>query len=740
MEKILLSVLNMSLTASYLIVFIMFLRLPLKRAPKVISYLLWGFVAFRLICPFAFESTFSFMPANITSVSHDFVSQQNLQINNGSIGNPAVTRIFFSSSVDASVNSVPLYIQIGSYIWILGIIAMVIYSIVSFLTIKRHLQSAEYIECNIYETTNLRTPFVLGVFRPRIYIPAGLMKEEKRYIICHEETHIHRFDHIIKPFAFLVLSIHWFNPLVWIAFVLMSNDMELSCDEKVIKVMGEDIKKAYSASLLSFALGKRILNGSPLAFGEGHIKARIKNILDYKTPALWVIVVTIVCFVVLGIGLLSDPKQEVSVLDEQIIPEELQFVRTDSITPTGSQKNEIGGGTQGLSSTEDSTSHEIIHFLNEEIRVIVSLSGDDAQLAEDVIMNYMIKSAAWPGIDLQTLDECYLLRVTYSDGTITDYYAYLLNGNAVMQMGMNGRYSRIDNDLYENLVKLVQNSTETDESLVRPINITENAERSNLDVYITNAVYTANTMHYNNGDLASEAHTVLKIVENDNMVTVYVMVLYLEFKYSDNGFSESGGSHMPVAITFEKNDFGGYTLREYWMPQDGSQYTSSIKQKFPSDIYNDALDTQKYIITHIQSCYERAIEYYKCDVVEEIGGLIETIASSPAHMSNPQAYIQEHKTEYRKLIYYGNHTLRYCFALFEQGGQTGLEGQIMASACRDILGKAEDIVPLANTGQDWYEAFRESAIDLKQQYGDAYLKKNQPGCWLLMQMLDITVN
>jgi hypothetical protein len=176
------------------------------------------------------------------------------------------------------------------------------------LRLKRQLISAKFIEKNIFEAKNLKTPFVLGLIRPKIYLPVGLNVEERSYILLHEQTHIHRKDHIFKALAFLILAIHWFNPLVWIAFMLMSLDMELSCDERVLKEIDEEIKKPYANSLLSLAAGRHILNGSPLAFGEGNIKGRIKNVLNYKKPRFWVIAVSIIIVTAVGIGLMVNPK------------------------------------------------------------------------------------------------------------------------------------------------------------------------------------------------------------------------------------------------------------------------------------------------------------------------------------------------------------------------------------------------------------------------------------------------
>jgi beta-lactamase regulating signal transducer with metallopeptidase domain len=278
MSELFLTVLNMSLTASYVIIFVIFIRLLLKRAPKVISYALWGIVAFRLIIPFSFESMFSLMPRNTSTVliPHDIIYQQSPQINSGiEVIDLFVSQSFPVQIVGASANPLQVYVVIGAYIWAIGITALLVYSFVSILFLKRQLKSAQLIENNIFEAKNLKTPFVLGLIRPKIYLPDELNATERSYILLHEQTHIYRNDHIIKVFAFLILSIHWFNPLVWIAFMLMSKDMELSCDERVLKQMNnEDIKKPYANSLLSLATGKHILNGSPLAFGEGSVKGR----------------------------------------------------------------------------------------------------------------------------------------------------------------------------------------------------------------------------------------------------------------------------------------------------------------------------------------------------------------------------------------------------------------------------------------------------------------------------------
>jgi len=426
MSELFLTVLNMSLTASYVIIFVMLIRLLLKRAPKFISYALWGVVAFRLIIPFSFESIFSLMPTNTNTVPipHDIIYQKSPQINSGiEVVDSFVSQSLPIPTVGASVNPLQIYVEIGLYIWILGIIALLVYSLASILILKRQLKSAELIEKNIYEAKNLKTPFVLGLISPTIYLPVGLSVEEKDYILLHEQTHIHRKDHIIKILAFLILSIHWFNPLVWIAFMLMNTDMELSCDERVLKEINKDVKRFYANSLLSLATERHILNGSPLAFGEGNVSGRIKNVLNYKKPSFWVILLAIIIIVVISIGLLTNPKKQETILH-----------------------------------AENTTSYEIVHLAYGDAQYLISpLSGDSAKLVEKIIMDSLIKSSIYKGTDIREIEDCYLLRATYNDDTVIDNYTFIYNGRTVLQRGENGYYTFINEELYEKLVESFNN-------------------------------------------------------------------------------------------------------------------------------------------------------------------------------------------------------------------------------------------------------------------------------------------
>lgn len=314
---------NMSLTASVAIVLVILLRLLLKKAPKVISYALWGVVLFRLLCPMSIGSNFSvynlfdapaqesgtissvieYVPSNIVHTEYPSVALPVPGISD--VINEALPQ--GQEQLVADPLEAPM--SITTYIWMIGVLVMVIYSIVSYIRLRRKLSVVVPLRDNIFIADDIKSPFVVGLFRPKIYLPCNLGDKEQEYIILHEQHHIKRLDHVMKALAFLALAIHWFNPLVWVAFILASKDMEMSCDEAVIRKIGGDVRADYSASLLTLATGRRIIAGTPLAFGEGDTKGRINNLSKWKKPAVWVVLVAVVACVVLAVCLLTNPSQ-----------------------------------------------------------------------------------------------------------------------------------------------------------------------------------------------------------------------------------------------------------------------------------------------------------------------------------------------------------------------------------------------------------------------------------------------
>ncbi|QEH67190.1 M56 family metallopeptidase [Cellulosilyticum sp. WCF-2] len=308
LERLFLEILNMSFTASFVICFVMITRLLLKRVPKIFTYVIWSIVLFRLICPFSIESIMSLMPANTKPISQEILYTQTPTIHTG-LNNmdQLVNNALPVATIEASVNPMQIWTFIGLIVWGVGVVILLAYGIFSLIKLKRKLETSRHEENNIYITAQLEVPFVLGIVHPKIYLPEGLSPDEKHYILLHEQIHIKRYDHIIRLISFIVVCIHWFNPLVWVAFFMAGKDMEMSCDEAVIKSLGNDVKKAYSSSLLSFAVGKRHTGLIPLAFGEGSTKSRVKNVLSYKKPSFWVVSIILIGIFLLSVGLLTNP-------------------------------------------------------------------------------------------------------------------------------------------------------------------------------------------------------------------------------------------------------------------------------------------------------------------------------------------------------------------------------------------------------------------------------------------------
>lgn len=311
LDKLFIELLNMSYVASIVILFVIMARVLLRKAPKRYSYILWGIPLFRLLCPFSFESAISLIPTKTKPIPTNIVYSNIPRIDTGvTVINNTINPLLGASAPDVgeSINPLQVWIFISEMIWVLGLILLILYSIISFIKVKRKLVGAIKLKDNIYLADYIISPFVIGIINPKIYLPSTLDSKEQEYIILHEQTHIIRGDHIMKLIGFLALCLHWFNPMVWIAFFISGKDMEMSCDESVMKNTSEDIRKEYSTSLLRLATGKRVVAGTPLAFGEGDTKKRIKNIISYKKPVVGIIIMVVILVVALSIGLLSNPS------------------------------------------------------------------------------------------------------------------------------------------------------------------------------------------------------------------------------------------------------------------------------------------------------------------------------------------------------------------------------------------------------------------------------------------------
>lgn len=355
MNELFLKIINMSISASWLVLAVLILRFVLKKAPKWINVLLWGIVAIRLICPFSFESTLSLIPSAET-IPLNIGMDTTPTINSGiSAINNAVNPIISQSNTPmagASVNLLQITIGIYEYIWIFGMIALALYTAISYWRLRRKVDTAVRYKDNIFQSENVSFPFVLGIIKPRIYLPFKMNGQYLEYVVAHEQAHICRKDHLWKPLGFLLLMIHWFNPLMWLAYVLLCRDIELACDEKVIKELGNEQRGDYTQALVACSVNRRMIAACPLAFGEVSVKERVKSVMNYKKPAFWVIIISVIVCVGVAVCFLTNPKQDSYTL-RIVVPAGSQekFVYTDEEVSTIRNSIKIWSG-DGLGDTE----------------------------------------------------------------------------------------------------------------------------------------------------------------------------------------------------------------------------------------------------------------------------------------------------------------------------------------------------------------------------------------------------
>ena len=355
MNELFLKIINMSISASWLVLVVLILRFVLKKAPKWVNILLWGIVAIRLICPFSFESALSLIPSAET-FPEKVISGPSFDVQTGIT--PVDNRINdylgdrYFEGVTVPANNGNNIMTILTIVWTIGILLLVAYTVISYWRLRRKVDTAVRYKDNIFQSENVKSPFVLGIIKPRIYLPFNMNGQDLEHVVAHEQAHIHRKDHWWKPLGFLLLTIHWFNPLMWLAYVLLCRDIELACDEKVIKELGNEQRADYMQALVACSVNRRMIAACPLAFGEVGVKERVKSVMNYKKPAFWVIIIAVIICVGVAACFLTNPKQDRYTL-RIVVPagSQEEFVYTEEEVSTVRNSIKIWSG-DGLGDTE----------------------------------------------------------------------------------------------------------------------------------------------------------------------------------------------------------------------------------------------------------------------------------------------------------------------------------------------------------------------------------------------------
>ena len=314
MAAVFLKLLNLSISASWLVLAVLVLRLISKRSPKWMNVLLWGIVALRLMLPFSIESALSLIPSAET-VSPAVVQfdpaptiTSGVSVIDNAV-NPSLSGRFAAAPL-ASVNPLYVWTYLAGWVWLIGLGAMLLYALASYLRLRRRVSVSLPIQDHIYLCDAISSPFILGVVKPRIYLPSTLDEIQQQNVLAHEHAHLARHDHWWKPLGFALLAVYWFNPVLWLAYALLCRDIELACDERVIRTMDESAVKTYSTVLLACSMPRKAVITCPLAFGEVGVKERVKNALRYKKPAFWVVAASVAVCVVVAVCFLTNPPTD----------------------------------------------------------------------------------------------------------------------------------------------------------------------------------------------------------------------------------------------------------------------------------------------------------------------------------------------------------------------------------------------------------------------------------------------
>ena len=314
MAAVFLKLLNLSISASWLVLAVLVLRLISKRSPKWVNVLLWGIVALRLVLPFSIESALSLIPSaeTVSPAAVQFAPAPTITSGVSVIDNAVNSSLseHFAAVPTASVNPLYVWTEIAGWVWLIGLGAMLLYALVSYLRLRRRVSVSLPIQDHIYLCDAISSPFILGVVKPRIYLPSGLDEVQRQNVLAHEQAHLARRDHWWKPLGFALLAVYWFNPVLWLAYTLLCRDIELACDERVIRTMDESAVKTYSTVLLACSMPRKAVITCPLAFGEVGVKERVRNALHYKKPAFWVVAASVAVCVVVAVCFLTDPPTD----------------------------------------------------------------------------------------------------------------------------------------------------------------------------------------------------------------------------------------------------------------------------------------------------------------------------------------------------------------------------------------------------------------------------------------------
>lgn len=695
------AVLNMSITGGIVIISIIILRFFLRNLPKKYSYILWAAAAFRLCVPFSFSSAFSIFSIGRLAGSAPEVKNSAITYI-PSDGEMLTSQVYIPAAQSAAQGGIALG-DVLQLVWLLGAALLIIYAAAEYINLKIKLKNAVLISENIYRSDVIKTPFILGIIKPKIYIPFGTDDEYYEYIIAHEKYHIRRGDNIVKALAFLILCAHWFNPLCILAFYLMGRDMEMSCDEWVIEKFGK-IKKPYSYALLSLAVKGGFPSPSPLCFGENSVKSRVKNILKFKKPKTFIAVTAAVVCLCLITACAANPTDVTQKLYAPISNDSISLAggteycvgrvvyraptSSDSAIDGGNATVKIDGNDGSLVITKDETESAYAYVTGEKY------TRDEFKTVLNK-MDITTMGKENPIIDIMPDDDCIVADTYKNDGgKIAEVYSFGGYGGAQLFLNVNSTV------IYEIMPSAGNMQKAVSSAVKSQVSFKESESKYTACAY---AVY-------------QKRYGKIDGTKDYNYVTVYAYCYGAA--YTDkNGFIEETMAYSAPAAIELKADYasGSYTLSQIKLPLDGDEYDKSIKEMFPQEIYElyQSYGSNGEISRELRLAAVENLLSENEDL--DIQGSIDYALKKLTAYSGDDLIMQP---EYTALESYGKRTAAYFFNKARSGKLGEKEGKILADITAENA--TTENVESSGTGMEFYEKFSSKA----EETYDSYVKNN----------------
>ncbi|MBQ9493726.1 MAG: hypothetical protein IJR54_08345 [Oscillibacter sp.] len=728
MEGAFLYLLDRSAGAGIVFAAVLLARFLLRDAPKTFRMILWGVLAFRLLCPYAPESRLSLMP-DPEPVRFESAVPEAIPVLEDIPAFPADMTPYPVPVSEASAPA-PTPLQILSAVWFSGLCALLAWSLYGYLKVRRTVSASLPLRDGARTCDDIAAPFVLGVLRPRVYVPSGIPDAELSFILAHEHAHIRRGDPVWKLCAWLVTCLYWFHPLVWLSYALFCRDMELACDEAAVRNMDASRRAAYSETLLHCGLRRRKLQVCPLAFGETGVKERVRAVLRYRKPAFWLTGLAVCVCIAAAACFLTRPVSSDTVESPNTEGGKEPFlwvllsrpVKADTAELSSAEggkepllwvRNNADADWPNVEKTRQSAEFPGVTFRWTPERV----TATDADGVETVLFEGMpVWSVYFADLNGDGYSElCSMVSVgsgiideriivyDYKAGRKSElqdrgHYNYTLseeNGTLTARQTADGPYAAP-------LITGTLRMTDAGRLLLVPANpdavgsVQGNvpALSDELDKAVRAAVIAHDKPRYASGEFDAESHVVLDRADSVEyngevvpVVTLYLMSLRESFDYDNGRFESVSGRSGPVALTFRMED-GVPVLSEYWEPRDGADYWPDLRKKFPSGLSDRELNTQTWILRQNQELYRQVVEHWRIDATPILDALFDELME-PSASSNPGDYLDAHPLALRELLYYDAYARTYIEARI--GAEKGLRGALMGLVLQRLQGSAADL-------------------------------------------------